>query len=45
MKWGLLTYKEFEDAFANLTYELQPNDIKTMIALADENQEGLISWE
>jgi len=40
-----LTYKEFEEAFNHLTYELQPNDIQTMITLADENEAGLIPWE
>lgn len=44
-KTGLLTYAEFEDAFKNLSYGLQENDVQTLIALADENDEGKICWE
>jgi hypothetical protein len=44
-KTGLLTYTEFEDAFKNLSYGLESNDVHTLISLADENDDGMISWE
>jgi len=34
---GFLSYKEFADAFKTLSYGLTDNDIKTLIALADDN--------
>jgi hypothetical protein len=36
-KSGSLSYQEFTDAFKTLSYGLTDNDIKTLIALADEN--------
>ncbi len=42
---GDLSYQEFYDAFKTLSYGLGENDIKTLIALADENGDGLITWE
>lgn len=42
---GSLSYREFKDAFQNLSYGLNENDIYTLISLADENDDGLISWE
>ena len=44
-KSGKLTYGEFKDAFRGLTYGLSENDINTLVALADENNDGLIDWE
>lgn len=44
-KSGKLTYQEFYDAFKTLSYGLSENDIKTLIALADENEDELIDWE
>ena len=44
-KQGKLSYQEFYDAFKTLSYGLGENDIKTLTALADENNEGLIEWE
>lgn len=43
-KSGLVTHQEFYDAFKTLSYGLSENDIKILIALADENEEGLIEW-
>jgi hypothetical protein len=42
---GKLTYNEFRDAFRVLTYGLNDNDINMLIALADEDQDELISWQ
>jgi Ca2+-binding EF-hand superfamily protein len=42
---GSLSYQEFADAFKTLSYGLTENDIKTLIALADENHDGKISWQ
>ena len=39
-KSGKLSYEEFYDAFKTLSYGLTENDIKTLIALADENNDG-----
>ena len=45
-KSGFLSYQEFEEAFnKKLSYGLEYNDIQTLIALADENQDGKINWE
>ena len=41
---GMLDYKEFRDSFATLSYGLNDNDINMMIALADEDEDELISW-
>lgn len=42
---GSLSYQEFADAFKTLSYDLTENDIKTLIALADDNKDLSISWE
>jgi len=42
---GRLTYSEFRDSFRTLSYGLNDNDINMLIALADEDQDELISWE
>ena len=40
-KNGELTYSQFYNAFQLLpTYDLQENDIRTLMALADENENG-----
>jgi len=40
-----LTYTEFYNAFKLLpTYDLCENDIRTLLALADDNANGMISW-
>jgi len=45
-KTGALSYQDFYDAFKTLSYGLGENDIKTLVALADEDPEtGLIDWE
>jgi hypothetical protein len=44
-KSGKLSYQEFFDAFKTLSYGLSDNDIKTLIALADEDNDGVITWE
>jgi len=41
---GSLSYQEFSDAFKTLSYGLTDNDIKTLIALADDNDDGKITW-
>ena len=42
---GKLSYQEFRDSFKTLSYGLNDNDINMLIALADEDQDELISWE
>lgn len=42
---GALSYSEFKDAFKNLSYGLNDNDIYTLISLADEDDDGQITWE
>jgi Ca2+-binding EF-hand superfamily protein len=42
---GYLSYQEFAEAFKTLAYGLSDNDIKTLIALADDNADGRITWE
>ena len=44
-KSGYLSDQEFYEAFKTLSYGLSENDIKTLMALADENNDGHISWE
>lgn len=39
-----LNYQEFYDAFKSFSYDLTDNDIRTLMALADENCNGKISW-
>lgn len=41
---GTLTYNEFRDSFRTLSYGLNDNDINMLIALADEDEDELISW-
>ena len=41
---GKLSYTEFRDAFRTLSYGLNDNDINMLIALADEDDDELISW-
>jgi hypothetical protein len=43
-KTGSLSYEEFASAFKTLSYGLTDNDIKTLIALADDNADGKITW-
>ena len=43
-KSGRLSYAEFREAFKSLTYGLSENDINTLVALADENMDGVIDW-
>ena len=42
---GTCTYQEFRDSFQTLSYGLNDNDINMMIALADEDEDELITWE
>jgi Ca2+-binding EF-hand superfamily protein len=42
---GYLSYQEFAEAFKTLAYGLSDNDIKTLIALADDNADGKITWD
>ena len=35
---GLLSYKEFFNAFKNLAYDLSENDTRAMVALAEETE-------
>ena len=42
---GYLSYDEFEQAFKTLAYGLSDNDIKTLIALADDNADEKITWQ
>jgi len=43
---GELEYKTFYDAFFKLdNYNLSSSDIHVMLALADENPNGKISWK
>lgn len=42
---GKLSYDEFRTAFRSLAYGLNDNDINVMIALADEDEDELITWE
>ena len=41
---GKLTYEEFKNAFKALSYGLNDNDINMMVALADEDQDEMITW-
>ena len=42
---GQLTYNQFYEAFKLLpTYDLCENDIRVLLALADENPSGMITW-
>lgn len=42
---GELTYREFYDAFKKLDqYNLSENDLRILLALADENPNGKITW-
>lgn len=44
-KSGYLDAEEFYDAFKALSYGLSENDIQTLMALADENNDGKVSWQ
>lgn len=45
-KSGDLDYKQFYDAFHKLdNYNLNSSDIHALLALADENPNGKISWK
>ena len=44
-KSGLLGYSEFQDSFKTLSYGLGENDVRTLVALADEEEEEMIAWE
>ncbi len=42
---GELTYREFYDAFKKLDqYNLSDSDLRILLALADENPHGKITW-
>lgn len=42
---GELSYQEFYNAFKKLQhYDLNENDLRTLLALADENPNGKITW-
>ena len=42
---GELTYREFYDAFKKLDqYNLSDSDLRILLALADENSNGKITW-
>lgn len=41
---GELNYSQFYNSFNSLQYQLTPNDIKNLLAIADENKNGKISW-
>ena len=42
---GQLSYFQFYEAFKLLpTYDLAENDIRVLLALADENESGNITW-
>lgn len=43
---GCLSYSEFKDSWKTLTYYgLSENDIKMMIATADEDEDEMINWK
>jgi len=42
---GELDYQEFSNALNKLPYEHDDSDIRMLVALADENGNGRISWE
>lgn len=43
---GLLSYAQFYEAFRNLpTYNLNENDFRVLLALADESKDGGINWQ
>ena len=42
---GKLNYEEFKSAFRTLSYGLNDNDINMLVALADEDENELISWK
>ena len=35
---GCLSYKQFYNSFKDLKYELSENDVRSMVALAEENE-------
>lgn len=38
-------YMQFFNAFKALAYDLNDNDVRTLLALAKENENGKIYWE
>jgi len=42
---GVLTYKQFFDSFKDLAYDLTENDVRAMLALAEEDEDHRIPWE
>lgn len=45
-KTGELGYHEFYNAFKKLdNYNLSENDLRSLLALADENPNGKITWK
>ena len=42
---GKLSYADFKDAFKNLTYGLNENDVHMLISMADEDEDELINWQ
>lgn len=41
---GELNYYQFFNSFKQLPYDLSPNDTRYLLAIADENKNGRISW-
>ena len=41
---GELNYYQFFNSFKQLPYDLSPNDMRYLLAIADENKNGRISW-
>jgi hypothetical protein len=42
---GVLTYSQFFESFKDLKYDLTENDVRAMIALAEEDEERRIPWQ
>lgn len=40
-----MNYLQFYSSFKELPYDLSPNDIDLLLAVADENPNGRISWK
>lgn len=41
---GRLTYEQFIQSWDSLSYDLKEDDIKMMVALADEDEDEMIPW-
>jgi len=41
---GTLSVKTFFESFKNLAYDLTENDVRAMIALAEEDENQMIPW-